>query len=405
MTGVQTCALPISWTEPTLDYEISGEPGARTLTVTASDNFKLSYFALLTPESWLQSPDTLAITDRGLEQERYASFPGVQRIEKADGVYTLTLDLEAFLQDLEQRGLRTDVLKLEAKDYADNTATQVIALSEDFYPLSLELDPPELYFAVGEETQLRAILLPEGSAHDRVTWRSEDPEIATVDENGVVRAVSEGWTQIVAEAETPEGAPPMVTYCPVMTYEFHPTGYQITFDPTGGECPIPFLYTIEADGLPNTLLSYPIAEREGYTFLGWFLEPEGGEPLEPFYLFEGDATLYAHWEPLVTPTLTPTEPTPTPTPEPTPTPTTAPTPTETSAPQSCDGGDQCPSRGFADVDRGEKHHPRPGRDALCARRALHPRRGGHVPLPRRRLPHGAERGQPLHRREGGQLLP
>ena len=313
----------IDGTEPELQYEISGEPGSRTLTVTASDNFKLSYFALLSPDSWLQSPDTLSITDRGIAQGRYDQNPWVKSASNADGVWTLSVDLEAYLQHLEQAGLRTDVLQLEARDYADNAASAILTLSEDFYPMSLQFPDSEVYILLGESTQLTATVLPENCPHNKITWESSEPSVATVDENGVVTAVSEGWTDIIARGEAPEGAFPVLASCKVTVYNFVPTGYQITFDPMGGECPVPYQYTVEYEGVPNTLLSYPPAEREGYTFLGWFLEPEGGEPLEDFYPFEGDTTLYAHWEEIVTP------------PE-----------------DGCDGGDDCPSKAFTDVDHG-----------------------------------------------------
>lgn len=339
-------------TEPELQYEISGEPGSRTLTVTASDNFKLSYCALLSPDSWLQSPNTLAITDRGLEQGRYDQNPWVKSVSNSDGVWTLTVDLEAYLRNLEQEGLRTDVLQLETRDYADNSASTILTLSEDFYPMSVQFDDSEVWLPLGESTQLTAVILPENCPHDKITWESSEPSVATVDENGLVTAVSEGWTNIIARGEAPEGAFPVLASCMVTVYNFVPTGYKITFDPMGGECPVPYQYTVEYEGVPNTLLSYPPAEREGFNFLGWFLEPEGGEPLGDFYPFEGDATLYAHWEPIGAPTE-PTEPT-------VPTEPTEPiVPTEPAEPitpdaSPCDGGANCPSKVFTDVDRTAK---------------------------------------------------
>lgn len=311
------------WTQPEMQYEISGEQGSRTLRLTVSDNFRLSYFTVAAPATWLLSPDAFVVTDLGLEQGRYDSLPYVKSLTKADGVYTLELDLEAFLQHLEQLGLRTDVLQLEAKDYADNTASELIPLSEDYYPLSITIDQPEIYLALGETTQLHAVLQPEDCPHDKITWESMDPSVATVDENGFLTAVGEGWTQIYAHGEVPEGTFPLTGICDVNVRRFIPQGYQITFDPMGGTCPVPAVYTIEAEGLPYTLLSYPPAEREGYTFLGWFLEPEGGEALEPFYLFESDTTLYAHWA------------------------------KDGEPDDGCDGGETCPSKAFIDVERGE----------------------------------------------------
>ncbi|MCL2432994.1 MAG: InlB B-repeat-containing protein, partial [Clostridia bacterium] len=91
----------------------------------------------------------------------------------------------------------------------------------------------------------------------------------------------------------------------------------------------------------NTALPYLPAPlpNPGYTFLGWFTEPEGGTQWIQQGLIPHDMLLYAHWEEVIaTPTLEPTEtptpeptetPTPTPTEELTPTPTEEPTPTPT----------------------------------------------------------------------------
>ena len=46
--------------------------------------------------------------------------------------------------------------------------------------------------------QLKATVLPENASNKKVIWSSDDPSVATVDENGLVTAVGEGETQIIA---------------------------------------------------------------------------------------------------------------------------------------------------------------------------------------------------------------
>ena len=41
----------------------------------------------------------------------------------------------------------------------------------------------------GGEKQLVAVVLPEGATYDAVVWSSDDETVATVDENGLVKAV------------------------------------------------------------------------------------------------------------------------------------------------------------------------------------------------------------------------
>lgn len=64
---------------------------------------------------------------------------------------------------------------------------------------SVEIDrAPELEMVVGEEIQLRAIIKPANATDKTVNWRSSRPAVATVDENGVVKAFAEGTTTVVA---------------------------------------------------------------------------------------------------------------------------------------------------------------------------------------------------------------
>jgi hypothetical protein len=53
----------------------------------------------------------------------------------------------------------------------------------------------------GETGTLVATVLPEGSLNTAVTWSSDDVNIATVDENGVVTAVSDGIANITVTTE------------------------------------------------------------------------------------------------------------------------------------------------------------------------------------------------------------
>ena len=62
--------------------------------------------------------------------------------------------------------------------------------SDDYYYVRIE---GENYMSVGGETQFMAHPYPENCTFPLV-WRSEDPSIATIDENGIVRGISRGRT-------------------------------------------------------------------------------------------------------------------------------------------------------------------------------------------------------------------
>ena len=61
---------------------------------------------------------------------------------------------------------------------------------------SVSLDVQQLELNIGETYTLQATVLPENATDKGIKWSSDDSEIATVDENGLVTAVSLGETVI-----------------------------------------------------------------------------------------------------------------------------------------------------------------------------------------------------------------
>lgn len=71
-------------------------------------------------------------------------------------------------------------------------------------PIQLEeiaLDKHIVNIRVNERAQINATILPEYAENKKVIWRSMDDNIATVDQNGMIRGRSEGTVVIVAEAQ------------------------------------------------------------------------------------------------------------------------------------------------------------------------------------------------------------
>ena len=67
----------------------------------------------------------------------------------------------------------------------------------------LDLSAYHVHVIPGEQVRLRAYVRPEGTAQD-VTWESEDPSVATVDQDGLVTGRADGETTVVAR--TPDRA-------------------------------------------------------------------------------------------------------------------------------------------------------------------------------------------------------
>ncbi|MCR5666170.1 MAG: leucine-rich repeat protein [Eubacterium sp.] len=97
-------------------------------------------------------------------------------------------------------GARTDVISLDIYDYAVNykQATMVI---EDTYPEAVTLDEDNVTLTKGQQKQLKATFTPEEVTMDQITWSSSNDKVATVDENGLISAVSAGEATITAQTQ------------------------------------------------------------------------------------------------------------------------------------------------------------------------------------------------------------
>lgn len=69
---------------------------------------------------------------------------------------------------------------------------------------SVTLDKNSLYLLEGDETTLKATVIPDNSSYPQIDWKSSDVNVATVDENGKVKAISSGIATITAKSDGKE---------------------------------------------------------------------------------------------------------------------------------------------------------------------------------------------------------
>lgn len=70
------------------------------------------------------------------------------------------------------------------------------------------------------------------------------------------------------------------------------TTYSIGLDAMGGSCST-VVVTTNTSGKLNAVPEDPTLD--GYTFDGWYTEPEGGSKVTTSTVFTSDSTVYAHW--------------------------------------------------------------------------------------------------------------
>ena len=86
----------------------------------------------------------------------------------------------------------------------DGGKTAECAVTVKQYVTSISI-PPTINLNEGETRQLTATVHPDNAFDKSVSWTSEEESIATVDENGIVTAVSKGATNVIAKANDGSG--------------------------------------------------------------------------------------------------------------------------------------------------------------------------------------------------------
>ena len=118
--------------------------------------------------------------------------------------YTFTISDETVaevLRDGRVKGRKQGTCTLTIGSKVDPTATKVldVIVVQPAKSVKAQLDQETL--SVGQTAQITASLSPEDATLQGVTYESRKPEVATVDENGVVTGVSRGSATIRVKSE------------------------------------------------------------------------------------------------------------------------------------------------------------------------------------------------------------
>ena len=150
--------------------------------------------------------------------------------------------------------------------------------------------------AVGiEEPVFRGFLEAEG--------QSLDLSIKAMDRQMIFRKLDVGIYRIAIRAEADSySLQDGQVVCHSQTVTLHDSQFHIvtdwrhyvrvTYDGNGGDAMLDGKTIVRGDALGVL----PTANRRGYTFAGWALDPEGTQPVTEQTIIEGDTVLYAQWK-------------------------------------------------------------------------------------------------------------
>ncbi|MGN0294190.1 MAG: S8 family serine peptidase [Lachnospiraceae bacterium] len=143
-------------------------------------------------------------------------------------------------------GLDADVYLVQAIDYAGNASTYRVFLNEDVTEAveSVTISSETLNLVKNNTARLTAKANPKTLEDRSVIWSSDNEEIATVDENGIVTAVAAGTCTITAAAKAD---PEISASCEVTVIEITTELNGFVWDENGEV----WLSRFQANNLPN----------------------------------------------------------------------------------------------------------------------------------------------------------
>lgn len=106
---------------------------------------------------------------------------GTVKVDYSDNTYTFTIDIRTEIENQVIKGSFTGAPKY---------------LNEEVKVASISLNESQKELKFGESFSLNATILPENATDTRIKWSSSNTAVATVDQNGYVRAVAAGRATI-----------------------------------------------------------------------------------------------------------------------------------------------------------------------------------------------------------------
>ncbi|MBR5175165.1 MAG: Ig-like domain-containing protein [Bacteroidales bacterium] len=180
--------------------------GEATITVTTSDGGKTATCKVTVKSVALEglsvNPATLEIVEGGTKQLEVIFTPeafGDKTVQWAsDNTNVVTVDNDGLIT-----AVKPGTAKVFVESQADKTkqAFCEVTVTPDPTLKGISFPYTSLTMIKGEAKQFQVVYNPDYAANKKVTWKSSDPAVATVDDAGIVTAVWNGEADITATSE------------------------------------------------------------------------------------------------------------------------------------------------------------------------------------------------------------
>ena len=184
--------------------------GEANITATAADGSGVTATCKVTVSPKLVTSVTLNKNELTIEKSFTAQLAATVAPDDADDLGLIWTSDNEEVATVDENGLVTAVSVGEANitatavDGSGVTATCKVTVTPKLVT-SVILDESELTIEKNFTEQLTATVAPDDADNLSLTWTSDNEEVATVDENGLVTAVGEGTATITATANDGSG--------------------------------------------------------------------------------------------------------------------------------------------------------------------------------------------------------
>ena len=174
--------------------------GTATITASSSngktDALVLNILEVVADKIEIEIPDTVTIGDRVELGVRYypenTSYKDIEWKSSNDDIATVDVNGNLRAKDVGQV-----TITAVQKDAQDTVTIDIQPIEVESIAFSAPTEF-EGQFGTGDTVQMTATVYPEDATYKTITWSSSNPEVATVDETGLVTAVSTGTAIISA---------------------------------------------------------------------------------------------------------------------------------------------------------------------------------------------------------------
>ncbi len=123
-----------------------------------------------------------------------ATYPDVEWVSSDEKIATVT-------EDGVVKGIKAGKVRISCKSIDNPMVSQTCIVTVKVRTMGVSLNYSKITVYTTTSKQLEATVTPSNATNKKVTWESEDPDIATVDKNGVVKGKKVGTTYIICTTD------------------------------------------------------------------------------------------------------------------------------------------------------------------------------------------------------------